>query len=217
MQDKVIDLDEAKAMMSTTYRDRFADLWHKLTHPDKYGAIPTNSVPLGRILTKHTDQLCQHDVIQPVSEAVLSERPTKGASFAFVGVEERESGRRLRFLLWPKHVNEALDAHYTASMPLEHTGRYLDRVTEETAVTGDLLAAFYQVQLPLRARAWYRFRDASGRLFEMKRLPMGHKIAPEIMQLIAEVIAGCPHAVASSAYANPRGSTTSAVLGVETK
>ena len=50
------------------------------------------------------------------------------------------------------------------------------------------------MEIPHGARAWYRFADNAGTVYEMNRMPMGLRTSAEIMQLVVETITGCIHA-----------------------
>jgi hypothetical protein len=54
----------------------------------------------------------------------------------------------------------------------------------------DLKASFYQVPLPVSVRRQFCFIDTEGTVFQLKRVPMGLCVAPEIMQIISGVLAG---------------------------
>ena len=62
----------------------------------------------------------------------------------------------------------------------------------EVGVKRDLKCGFYQVPVPERAQAKFRFHDAYGDLFQMTVMPMGHRCAPEVMHTITSVLAGDP-------------------------
>jgi hypothetical protein len=86
--------------------------------------------------------------------------------------------------------NAILADKYEPDVPLDHVSKYHNIIQHEIGATLDLRCGFWQVGIPEFARAAYRFRDASGRLFEMKRLMMGHVASVEIMQILTGVIVG---------------------------
>ena len=51
------------------------------------------------------------------------------------------------------------------------------------------LGVDFQVELPVEARAHYRFAYNGG-LYQLKRMPMGHACAPEIQHIATSVLAG---------------------------
>lgn len=63
-------------------------------------------------------------------------------------------------------------------------------------------ASFYQVPLPIDARASFPFRGPDDRLYELLRLPMGYKASPELMQLLTSSLAGV-RGVVTDEYAAP--------------
>ncbi|ORC90666.1 uncharacterized protein TM35_000084640 [Trypanosoma theileri] len=130
-----------------------------------------------------------------------SSHPTTGWVVPFTVVEEKPSGKRRRFIAWPKGKNAQDD--YEADVPLEHISRYLDVVYDETATLFDLKASFFQVALPHNIRASFRCRTESGELVEFARLSMGYKCIPEILNTITRVLAGDP-AMVLPQYAAPK-------------
>jgi hypothetical protein len=152
----------------------------------------------------HAEKLVADGIAAAVSRDDAIARPTKSGGTAFVVKEAKDDGHRLRPILDPAVLNDALDPHYKAEMNLRFVGTYIDHVLDEAAAIGDLAISFFQIVLPDHARAWFRFSDHDGNLYEMLRLPMGHKVAAELMQLAMEAIAGCVHAVTGAPYANPR-------------
>ena len=51
----------------------------------------------------------------------------------------------------------------------------------ECASGRDFRTGFYQVEIPLDARKYFRFKTDDGHWYELTRLPMGYSCAPEIM------------------------------------
>ena len=144
--------------------------------------------------------MCDDNNSTRLSEADLQARPTLNGCYAFTVLEAKKLADgtlkpRQRAILAPERLNNALDEHYTAELDLRHVSRYIDDVTHAAATIADLKISFFQVELPIEARAWYRFADAEGNIYEYNRMPMGSKPAAEIMQIITEIIAGCPHAI----------------------
>ena len=195
----VIDPDRLRARMSPSQRDRWDELWRLLTTPP---ATPETHVPPGTFSVAHATKMVDDGIITRLTTADLHARPTKAGGIAFTVKEEKDEHFRLRAIYWPKRLNDAVRRVYTARMNLRHVASYLDRVRDECAAIGDLSISFYQVEIPSWARAWFRFTDARGTLYEMNRLPMGFCPSAEIMQLLTETLAGCPHAVATPQLAS---------------
>ena len=91
---------------------------------------------------------------------------------------------------------------YVADVPLEHISRYLDASLTECASGRDFRTGFYQVEIPLDARKYFRFKTDDDHWYELSRLPMGHSCAPEIMHSLAATIAGHPDYVKSELAIN---------------
>ena len=51
---------------------------------------------------------------------------------------------------------------------------------------------FFQIPIPEAARHRFRFMDENGKVFELLRLPMGHRCSPELCQLLLSTLAGLP-------------------------
>lgn len=191
-----VRLPELLSMMSDRTRRRFTQLWDMLCHPERFGAKASPDVIRSDLLHEHAEIMCEHGNIARVSPEDERQRPTKNGCFAFNVKESKDDGTvRQRTLLWPEYLNAVLDRHYAAEMNLRHVSNYIDAVRAEAAVVGDLAISFFQLQLPPHARQWFRFRDTDGNLYEYTRLPMGHKVSAELMQLTMETICGCPDAV----------------------
>jgi hypothetical protein len=144
------------------------------------------------------EALCASGIAKAVSDDDCKWRPTQAWVLPFSVVEEKtdEHGQpylRRRPIAWPKSANGRMEfAGYDPSVDLRYFSHYRPAVRHEAATLRDLTAGFFQVECPQYARAQFRFRDATGRLYEMCRLPMGHTGAPEIMQTLTSVVAGDP-------------------------
>ncbi|ORC86506.1 uncharacterized protein TM35_000282220 [Trypanosoma theileri] len=161
--------------------------------------------PTPKVMDRESNLRITNADAQRMKEAGIictaSSHPTAGWVVPFTVVEEKPSGKRRRFIAWPKGKNAQDD--YEADVPLEHISRYLDVVYDETATLFDLKASFFQVALPRNIRASFRCRTESGELVEFARLPMGYKCSPEIVNTITRVLAGDP-AMVKPQYAAPK-------------
>jgi hypothetical protein len=119
-----------------------------------------------------------------------------GWCIPFSVIEEKSSGDRRRFILWPREQNAAAyAAGFDPDVNLEHVSAYLDAAQYSCGVTRDLEVGFWQVPIPQAARRALRFMDKDGAVYEPTRLPMGHCAAVDIMQLVTSVIANDPTVV----------------------
>ena len=189
-----IDINKLKAQMPETHRGRFEKLLSMMFEPfSEKIEQQQQTKPQPSLLTEQQiSQLIDNDIIHKVSDDDLKRRPSRSTGWAFTVVEEREEGERLRMIFWPREVNERLK--YNSEMRLQHVSRYINAAACETAATADLAVAFFQIALPERARAFYRFVDSNNNTYEMTRMPMGLCVSAEIMQMATETIAGCLHA-----------------------
>ncbi|RNF12307.1 target of rapamycin (TOR) kinase 1 [Trypanosoma cruzi] len=99
----------------------------------------------------------------------------------FLSCGGETTGLRRRWIAWPRDKNS--DDPYEANAPLLHISHYLPPVMAEAASCLDLKASFI-VSLPRETRHLFRCRVEDGTLVELKRLPMGYKASPEILQII---------------------------------
>ena len=193
----------AVARMQHEVAKRFNSIFEIIADPGASAGVERTSVvpePSRNCPTTDADKMIADGILHVVSEADERRRPTLGVLDQF-SVLEIEKDRR-RAIMHPYEINKAIVGKYTCHVPLEHISAYLPEIERDCGAVFDLKCGFWQVQLPERARAWYRFRDASGRLLEMNRLLMGHRVAVEIMQLLASVVAGDPDVVRSEYSVN---------------
>ena len=125
-----------------------------------------------------------------------SRDPSRGFINVFTVVEEAK--HRQRLIHWTKPQNEAAYTQHNYKCEiddLQHISNFLPAVYTDCAGTADIHASFYHVELPPEARAFYRFRDTRGDLYQLRVGAMGHCIMPEIMQMITNVLAGNPRYV----------------------
>ena len=183
-----LDLERAKWLMLPHIRERFDYLWNEITRPSVSPYLKNNS-PVSKDDLSHADvkSLLGADIIERVDNE--STEPTRAWVFPFTNLEQREGKFRRRFIAWPKEHNNAIEESYDAVVPLQQPVTYTAKVQEETATLRDLASAFYQVELPGTTRSYYRFRH-NGAIYQMKRMPMGHAMAPEVMQTLTGIIAG---------------------------
>ncbi|CCD15713.1 unnamed protein product [Trypanosoma congolense IL3000] len=80
--------------------------------------------------------------------------------------------------------------NYGAEVPHGHTSQYLSAVCNESVALFDLMASFFNVDLPRVIRACFRCHTESGELVELDRLPMGYEGSTEIVHTITRALAG---------------------------
>ncbi|KPA74892.1 hypothetical protein ABB37_02163 [Leptomonas pyrrhocoris] len=173
-----MDVELLKARMLPAVAARFNELWRQLGSGEGKSPGPQGS---HRICTADALALRAGGIIGPASDA-----PTKGWVVPFSVVEEKSTGTRLRWIAWPRVKNATLEDD--ADVPLEHVARYLPAVHAEVAACLDLKASFYQVPLPVEARACFRCIAENGAVMELHRLPMGYRASPEVMQLLTSAV-----------------------------
>ena len=175
-------------------RARFDHVWSLTFYPD----LPASPAPVAQrgshFSAVHASLLNKHHV----SEA--ADGPGPLASRPFTVYEERSTGARQRFILWTEMANGLVDTlGYKAHVPgLQHISNFLPSVLEECASGRDFRTGFYQIPIPRDARHLFRFVDATGKWWQLTRLPMGHCCSVELMQTLGAAAAGHPEYVTSS-------------------
>lgn len=175
-------------LIQRPYGDRATTVQYAVRRDNVRRCNNVNAAMLGELVDK--------GVMRVVTEEEEARRPTIGTVNCFPVVEEAK--HRLRIVVHPEEQNNAAyEAGYKAVMPeLQHIGGLRHVVHEEFAVLGDITASFYGYELDDEAAQCYRFRDAEGRLLEMRRGIMGHAVMAEIQHVITCVVVGHPQYVA---------------------
>lgn len=110
----------------------------------------------------------------------------------FTVIEEKANKLRRRFIAWPKESNYYINSlGYTPDVPLQHISAYLPAVRAPIAFVTDLTTSFFQIELPEKISDHFVFK-AFGKYWKLTRLPMGHIVSPEIMQIVTSALAGVP-------------------------
>jgi hypothetical protein len=165
------------------------NVWDLTTRPAAYTAI-ADSEPPSRPSTfpgRFAEQLSTVGIVERADGAII------GDNQAFTVVEASDGGQRQRFILHTRTLNDGMSAAgYEADVPLQHASRYVPAVLTSCASTRDLRTSFYQIELPPRARKYFRFADDSGQTWQMRRLPMGFTCAPELMHSITATLGMSP-------------------------
>lgn len=193
------DVEWLRSEMLPSTRDRFDHVWDLLFRP----TISEPIVSLHSYADQHlTDadmqKLLECEIVKEVSPEELDARPTRGEVFPFTVIENRDTGERRRFLCWPKSQNAMLENIYVADIPVDHVASYAPRVCSPRALKRDLRCGFWQIAIPIYARARYRFLYG-GKVYEVCRLLMGHVCAPELQHIVTATLAGHPHYARHSA------------------
>ena len=179
--------------MQPSVRTRFDEVYALATSPPIASTSDVDPIVSRAFSLSDADQLVSNGFAQVIDAAAERAHPTRGALTAFT-VVEKDSRRRA--IHWPREINAAvMSGGYKPSLPLDHISKYLPAVHSECGGSLDLRCSFWQIPLPQNARPYYRFRDASGRLLEMKVVVMGHVCSVEIMQILTSVLAGDPSVV----------------------
>ena len=193
-------LDIGKVMRAMQPKARLR-LQHLMTLLETPGT--SSWCPPSTLAPSDAQQLVTDGMATVVTKEMRRVRRTTGGCIPFCVVEEKPEGSRRRFILWPKEQNRAVYAKgFRSEVPLEHVSAYLGAATATCGVTCDLRVGFFQVGLPEAMRANFRFVDNSGTMYEMTRLPMGHCVSVDIMQLITETILGT-HSTAAPQHQCP--------------
>lgn len=176
-----MDLSRLMSFMAPNTAARFAHLWDRLLL-----RVPPNA-PTAPLDNGDTDLLVRAGILCPA----LDDRDDRVYFTPFTVVEEREGKNRRRFISWTRDSNEA-NVDYVAEMGLLRPSEYLSAVHFEGALKRDLTTGFYQMQIPSEFRHLFAMRNERGQVFYLTRVPMGHVVAPELMQIATSVLAGVP-------------------------
>jgi hypothetical protein len=189
----VADVSHIRNLMCDKARERLDSVFKLIFCPKNVPKASSPPMYQSSLRVDDADCLVNDDIATVVSDDQLRKRPTRAWAIPFDVIETRKGKLRRRFILWTKLLNELMKrSGYEADVPLHHISSYLGSVHNECASLRDLKLGFWQVPIPDDARALFRFRDASGRVLEMTRLPMGHSCAPEIMHALTATLAGHP-------------------------
>jgi hypothetical protein len=192
-----LDIDECRKRMNPATRHRFDECWDYLFSETLFLACDEERVP-SRLTPQDASLLRVNGICSPVSAEDAKTDPTRGLCIPFTVLQEKHadesSTMQRRFILWTRaHNFWCRQNSYDPMLPdLEHVSAFLPDIKHPAATLRDMRLSFWQVEIPIWARAMYRFRDTDGTLYEMLRLPMGHTVSPEIMQTLASVLAGDP-------------------------
>ncbi|ORC88347.1 putative target of rapamycin (TOR) kinase 1 [Trypanosoma theileri] len=181
VQVAVLDMEWILSRLEGAVLQRFKDIWSLLGLPPRSRPKESSRV----IPVADANLLRAAGVITDASSL-----ETGSWVVPFSVVEEKPTGKRRRWIAWPREKNK--DDPYEAEVPLGHISRYLPAVLDEAASCLDLKASFFQVELPLETRRFFRCRVADNSIVELTRLPMGYKVSPEILQTVTSAIAGVP-------------------------
>ncbi|CCD13221.1 unnamed protein product, partial [Trypanosoma congolense IL3000] len=183
LQDVVVDtldIDTLTRIMTCKVRRRFKYLLSLF--------VSTNAETTYRakfmLSDADTKQLSDNGIIERINHADI-----QGFAWPFCVAELKKKGWRRRMILWPQEGNEKVRQlfHYKPSLNLYNRIKYVSSVWHDgPALRVDLKASFYQIPLSSEMSQhlafWAGSRDNGG-WYAFKRLPMGHTLSPEIMQL----------------------------------
>ncbi len=190
-----LNLSRVKSIMSDSQKQKLENIEHTAfrktldTLDAQAAADPHyfNKIKQQRsdFLPKFAEKLVEDKLCTPLPRDKL--QTVRGKNNAFVVLEEKPTGHRLRFILWTKDANEVLN-DYEAKVDLKHSSFYIDAVSEEAAVVGDMKISFFQYEIPEKYRCMFAFCDSDGNWYTLNRLPMGFRPSVEIIQLICETL-----------------------------
>ncbi|XQJ30292.1 hypothetical protein NXY56_006373 [Leishmania guyanensis] len=191
-------LDKVKQRMQSKVAKRLDQLFQYL-----HAEAPTPLPPLNEVAAL----LSARDIEQ--LEAAKLIRPCKQSAgpdtvLAFTVVEKATTNARRRFLTWPRGSNQhTIDSGYESHIPLHHISTYLDAVNESCGIVQSIPGCFDQVLLPPDLQERFVFTDARDHRWCLTRLPLGHTVSMEIVQIIVSTLSGHPsYTLQSYAAAN---------------
>ena len=177
-------------MMNEHTAKRFNETW------EKFCRLPPPGTPVQFSFTpcpdKVSDMAGRCGIAEPVTAEMERLHPTLEAIIPFLVVEERDGEERLRWICWTRLDNERLRKDYEPDVPIKHVSYYLSAVHEVCGGKRDVRCGFYHIETPVESRAKHRFRDVSGRLWQMTRASMGNRVVPELMHTMTGTLAGHP-------------------------
>ena len=190
-----MDIEAARKLMKPQVRDRFDEVRKLINEPPvtEYHLPESHEFTLSRQVVQ---TLVKDGILQKVTEHELYRNPTKGCIKPFTTVEHRTQGPRRRFICWPERQNAAVQEVYQPDLKINQPSTYIPRIQYSGAVKRDLKCGFFQIDIPLYARPFYRFKY-EGTVYQMSRMPMGHMCAPELQHILTSVLSGHPDFVAS--------------------
>ena len=160
-------------------------------------AIPATHTYSKRVFAK----VIEGDHFETVSEQQQKQHPTKGGGTILFAKESRPNKTtaimedRTRMLFWPKLQNQCLKSSSSTYKCVTHmlsSGAYISGVESEAATVGDIKSGFQHIAIPIAARAWFRFVDSEGNLYQMTRLPMGLVPSVQLMEVVTLALIGSP-------------------------
>ncbi|CCD13931.1 unnamed protein product [Trypanosoma congolense IL3000] len=137
------------------------------------------------------EKLRINNIIAPIHHSQI-----QGFAWPFCVAELKKAGWRRRMTLWSQEGNLVVrDIHgYTPPLNLYNRIKYLSSVwIGGPALRIDLKASFYQIPISKDASNKLTFWAGSrenGSWYAFKRLPMGHILSPEIMQIAMSTLMG---------------------------
>lgn len=178
------------------------DAFNALCKPDEVAGLqPNSNVPVSHGLSKKSiERVVATGACRAVTESDLLERPTKGSARAFFVLEEKlddngNASTRARMILHTKAANAALtsaSSSFSINVHMYRSSYYTPAIAHEAAIVADIYSGFTHVDIPVWARSWFRFRDDDGTMYEQCRLPMGHHVSVQLMEVITLAIVGSP-------------------------
>ena len=192
----VADVEFVRQRMLPERRERFDAVWESsFPAPDVFTPKEERSTTFFSRADAQT--LCKDGIAERAPDgAVPTAVPFTVLEDKMVKVGNRRQRRRLltkrrRFILWPKQLNSFLkEQGYKADVPLQHISCYLSGVRSRGGGTRDVQCGFYHIPIPEDRRFLFRFVDDEGVVWQLTRLPMGLRTAPEIMHSVTATLAG---------------------------
>lgn len=171
-------------------------------HPDRVcGLQPDANITMSHgTSVEALERVRNEGTIERVTPEQLLRDRTKSCGKAFFRREQKENTDgelidRVRFLFWPKRHNDALKSSassYESNVHMSRASDYISAIQHEGAVVGDITSGFTHIQIPEECRAWFRFMDENGNVWQMCVLPMGLVPSCQIMEVLTLALIGSP-------------------------
>ncbi|CCD13648.1 unnamed protein product [Trypanosoma congolense IL3000] len=135
-------------------------------------------------------KLKRNGIITPIRHEEL-----KGFAWPFCLEVLKKAGWRCQIILWPEEgdITSRMIFGYRPSLNIYNCKKYLSFVwLTGPALRVDLKASSYQMPLALEAsrRLCFWAGGANSRWYIFRRLPVGHTLSPEIMQIAMSTLMG---------------------------
>ncbi|KAK7196492.1 hypothetical protein NESM_000586700 [Novymonas esmeraldas] len=183
-----MSLDEVKRRMEPKVAKRLEQLFQHL-YVKATATLPPTNEAAALLSAEDVKALAAAELIRACKPA---SDPDTVLAFTAVENGPAETLRR-RFHAWPRGSNEnAINSGYEPHVPLHHISTYLPAVNAPFGCVETFETIFDQLLLPKDLQERFVFTDARGQKWCTTRLPLGHTVSMEIIQICISTLCGHP-------------------------